>query len=691
MFIVCCAFSFNHCVSLQVGVWSKGVKPEDVTRKVDFEPDNEALLAKYKNKRVPAIVEKVIEGTMVRVELIDTKKPPQHSLVTVHLAGLQSPRMPLPLSVRLAQWERRQKKNPSLKDPKPTAELVPDKFAAAAQQFVELRLLQQQVDVILVGIDKQGNLYGHLDFSKGSIAGKLLENGLAKTVPWTLNLLPQGEQAKLVAAENAAKKARSGEWAVFKGDPFAVKELRGSGEAKLGREFDGRVVQVPSADTLVVKVGNKDEFRVSLASIAAPRCLRNNKFEPFAFEAREFVRKSLIGKIVHVHVDYERELPKRGGAAAAGKLQAAASAEDESKAADAEAEADAEEEEHEADAAELPRMYVTLTANKQNISVELVAHGLAEVRNHGKDDERAGNYEQLIQAEFQAKHQGKGLFAKGKHTPHSMIDLTIPPPAEKSKQNNKNRKDEAPAAAAGAAPAADGEKKEGAKKGGKKGGESKAEEEASHAGSRSKLVLSNLQNKSVAAVVEHVFTGSRMKLYVPSVNALLAFSLSGIRVPLHPKKQKGEEKEPEPNPLADEALAFTKSRLLHMDVTIEVKNITPKGDVFVGNLIFGGADKKSNLAQQLVRAGLAEVYGGFGAEKKELIDAERFAKSKKLKLWHNWDEEKARRDAEERAKKDQEANPNAAASGAFEKSECLVSVRLCFIGTTPKKHLKKHH
>lgn len=51
-----------------------------------------------------------------------------------------------------------------------------------------------------------------------------------------------------------------------------------------------------------------EEKRLYLASIRCPRtATRNRPDEPWAFDAKEFVRKRLIGKKVTVVVEYSRD------------------------------------------------------------------------------------------------------------------------------------------------------------------------------------------------------------------------------------------------------------------------------------------------------------------------------------------------------------------------------------------------
>ena len=63
-------------------------------------------------------------------------------------------------------------------------------------------------------------------------------------------------------------------------------------------EFQGRVVEVVSGDTIVVADQGGAERRLSLSSVRCPRVFGGNmvdKSEPYGMEAKEALRKALIG------------------------------------------------------------------------------------------------------------------------------------------------------------------------------------------------------------------------------------------------------------------------------------------------------------------------------------------------------------------------------------------------------------
>ena len=230
----------------------------------------------------------------------------------------------------------------------------------------------------------------------GNIAELLLKEGLAQCVDWSMSMVSQGAD-KYRAAEKAAKTKRVRLWKDW--TPSTGPEIDES-----EKNFSGFVAEIVSADTLNVKLANGDWKKVSLASIrpprqqdaaaaaaaktgddvaaaapapkaaaaasgggAAPR-FRPLYDVPFMFEAREFLRKKLIGKKVSVVVDY---------------IQPASAA--------------------------LPeRLCCTVTIGGTNIAEALVSKGFCTVVRYRQDDDRRSSaYDSLMAAESRAEKKGR--------------------------------------------------------------------------------------------------------------------------------------------------------------------------------------------------------------------------------------------------------------------------------------------
>eukprot|EP00955_Chlamydomonas_euryale_P062771 358478-Chlamydomonas_euryale.AAC.12 len=93
-----------------------------------------------------------------------------------------------------------------------------------------------------------------------------------------------------------------------------LRPAQATNSAKLSGTFTGRVVEVVSGDSLVVKDdASHAERRVQLSSLRAPRMgTRDRPSDAWATEAKEFLRKKLIGQVVEVKMEYTRKVWARG-------------------------------------------------------------------------------------------------------------------------------------------------------------------------------------------------------------------------------------------------------------------------------------------------------------------------------------------------------------------------------------------
>ncbi|XP_023328486.1 staphylococcal nuclease domain-containing protein 1 [Eurytemora carolleeae] len=275
----------------------KGVWADDASshvRNITWEVENPRLLVeKYNGKPVKAVVEHVRDGTTVRVLLV-----PDFIQITLMLSGVRSPGT---------------KSGPDGKPDPVQSEL----YAVEAHYFTESRLLQRDVEVILES-SSNNNFVGSVVHPMGNIAEALLKEGLAKCVDWSISKVTGGPE-KYRNAEKIAKEKQSRLWRNYTATQSTISEK--------DREFTGKVLEIVNGDALMVKVG-KVVRKIHLASIRPPR-LEDNKEDgsrtkqkgfrplydiPFMYEAREFLRKKLIGHNVQVTVDYvQGSRPAVGG------------------------------------------------------------------------------------------------------------------------------------------------------------------------------------------------------------------------------------------------------------------------------------------------------------------------------------------------------------------------------------------
>uniref|UniRef100_A0A9J7XS31 Staphylococcal nuclease domain-containing protein n=1 Tax=Cyprinus carpio carpio TaxID=630221 RepID=A0A9J7XS31_CYPCA len=226
------------------------------------------------------------------------------------------------------------------------------------------------------------------------------------------------------------------------------------------------------------------------------------------------------------------------------------------------------------------RTCATVTIGGINIAEALVSKGLATViRYRQDDDQRSSHYDELLAAEARAIKNGKGLHSKKEVPIHRVADIS---------------------------------------------GETQ----------KAKQFLPFLQRAGRSeAVVEYVFSGSRLKLYMPKETCLITFLLAGIECPRGSRNMPGGMQVAEP--YSEEATIFTKELVLQREVEVEVESMDKAGN-FIGWLHI----ESVNLSVALVENALSKVH--FTAERssyyKTLLSAEETARQRKEKLWANYEE-----------------------------------------------------
>lgn len=313
--------------------------------------------ALYK-KPVNAIIEHVRDGSTMRALLLPNINEEYFS-VTVMLSGIRCP---------------------AIRDENP------EPFAEEAKFFTESRLLQRDVQIIFESVSNQ-NFLGTVIHPNGNITELLLSEGFARCVDWSLQCVSTGLE-KLRAAEKLAKEKKLRLWKDYapSGPAIDAKE----------KEFQGKVVEVINADAMIVKLADGSTKKIFLASIRPPRLPDSSSdvtkakirplYEiPYMFEAREFLRKKLIGKKVNVTVDYKQ--PPNNNFA--------------------------------------EKTCCTVTIGGINVAEALVSKGLATVvRYRADDDQRSAHYDELLSAETKALKAGKGMHSKKDIPVHRVVDLS---------------------------------------------------------------------------------------------------------------------------------------------------------------------------------------------------------------------------------------------------------------------------
>ncbi|WVQ78068.1 hypothetical protein IAT38_000149 [Cryptococcus sp. DSM 104549] len=381
------------------GIWAE--QPEN-QRTVSFQmpTDPHSFIAEHKDEEIDAIVEQVRDGTHLRVRLLLDEH--NHQFINLVLAGAKSPRassardgdasnaepwgeeakyftevrmLQRHIKVRLLSAPASLGASPLQPTPAPSATTKPSGFGTATNG---LPAPTSGGSSVIIGSAIHPN---------GNIAEFLCAAGLAKVIDWHVGLLaPYGGLDKIRAAEKVAKDKKLGIW-----EGLVVPKAAGNGAGPAvagvattkGTDFEATVTRIWSSDQVsVVERGDASgkERRLQFSSVRGPRGV-DAKQTYWANEAKEFLRKRLIGKHVHVHIDYIK--PKDG---------------------------DFEE-----------RECVTIRYGNQNhnISEQLIEKGLATVLRHRRDDEdRSLELDKLILAEQAAQTEGRGI--------HSTKEVSVP-------------------------------------------------------------------------------------------------------------------------------------------------------------------------------------------------------------------------------------------------------------------------
>ncbi|XP_022908359.1 staphylococcal nuclease domain-containing protein 1 [Onthophagus taurus] len=363
----------NAAKSAGKGKW--GGNLQEHVRDIKWSLENmRTFVDKQAGKPIKAVIEHVRDGSTVRAFLL-----PDFYHITLMISGIRCNGFKL---------DANGKPDPNEKLP----------FADEARYFVEIRLLQRDVEIILESVNNN-NFVGTIVHPKGNIAEALLKEGLARCVDWSIAFMKSGAD-KLRSAERRAKESRLRLWKDWQPNAPQV-----TGKEK---EFSGTVVEVINGDALLVKLANGQVKKIFLSSIRPPKeAARANDEDgkpvarpkgfrplydiPWMFEAREFLRKKLVDKKVQVVVDYIQEAKDN-----------------------------------------FPeKVCATVTIGGSNVAEALVSKGLATVVKYRQDDDqRSSHYDDLMAAETKANKSQKGIHDKKNVPVHRVIEID----AAKSKQ-----------------------------------------------------------------------------------------------------------------------------------------------------------------------------------------------------------------------------------------------------------------
>jgi len=364
----------NAMVQLEDGAKAAGIgrwgpNPENHIRDITWNLESPRnFVDSHHQKPIDAVIEHIRDACTIRAFLL-----PSFHHVTIMMSGIKSPMFKMT-----------------------DGEQAADEFAEEARYFSETRLLQRDIQIVLEGVSNQFIL-GSVIHPNGNIQELLLKEGYARCVDWSIGVVTQGIE-KLRAAEKGAKEAKIKIWKDYKPSESTINIKE--------RNYTAKVCEIVNGDSMIVKVGEKGDYRkIFLASIRPPRAVQAGEVPegtappprearirarplydvPYMFEAREFLRKKLIGKRVNVQVDYVQ--PENQGFPA--------------------------------------KTCCSVSSAGIDIGEAIVSKGFATVIRYRQDDDmRCSHYDELLAAETRAIKKGVGLHSKKDHPTLRVADIS---------------------------------------------------------------------------------------------------------------------------------------------------------------------------------------------------------------------------------------------------------------------------
>jgi len=280
----------NEARKSNLGIWTTDDEVLEQHKRTvitsnNLEFDGELLFEKNKNKEIEGIVDYVINATCLVVYLKESKTYIKISLRFVAI--------------------------PSSKD---------EAIYKSGKAYVERNYLHRDVTVTLHSYDTKG-FTADLSVPKGSIAVFVLKNGYTKLFLGQSSFKTD-ELNALKDAQSQARREKLRVWKNEKDENIAQDELREKEKSKERSanknelSFEGVFYQAHSGDSVSVRNKKTGEIlRIFLSHLKAPSLAKPNsddQDQPWAWQAREFIRKALVGKTINCEFDYCRVMPKDG-------------------------------------------------------------------------------------------------------------------------------------------------------------------------------------------------------------------------------------------------------------------------------------------------------------------------------------------------------------------------------------------
>jgi staphylococcal nuclease domain-containing protein 1 len=179
----------------------------------------------------------------------------------------------------------------------------------AGKAYAERLILHKDIKAVFHSVDADRNFVGDLIEKKGSVAYFVIKNGYSKLFINNNSTYKTEDLNTMKEAQSNAKKERLRIWKNEKGDDEDHEEKKKPEGTK--NEFEATVITVHSGDSVSIKTSSGEVLRIFLSHMKAPKFAKPNTEEPdqpWAFQAKEYLRKCLVGKKVRCEQDYSKTL-----------------------------------------------------------------------------------------------------------------------------------------------------------------------------------------------------------------------------------------------------------------------------------------------------------------------------------------------------------------------------------------------
>lgn len=262
--------------------------------------------------------------------------------------------------------------------------------------FVEEKLLQREAEFLIENKDNTANAFlGEVLYKGIDLPNLLLAQGFAKLGQEAVTELDNKRFQELKQCMEEAQNQKLRVWKEHK--PVAKSSKKNE------TSFLGKVIEVHSGDSItVMNPVNNELRRLFLANIRAPNVgnpKRGEPEKPWGFDAKEFLRTTLVGKKVKVEIEYSKTIQPK--------------------------DKDLGEESDRKPSPPLVLEFATIWLNEKNIAEVLLEAGLANVQMPRVDEEFSKYMKNLKEAETVGREAKKGVFSGKEKVLVKFNDLSL--------------------------------------------------------------------------------------------------------------------------------------------------------------------------------------------------------------------------------------------------------------------------